>query len=281
MYAAKSLFGVDLIRNSGRQGSMNIILPNYGSRIAELVLKKKPCGFAVKIGEGEFVLPELEVKGWYSNKERDGNFELLQLARTNFIRIPAVPSTFALWLIRKSTGEIVDFRSNMFSREGGFTQATEPGDEISALLKAGEGETVEFKQEAPPKAGEPFDARDIAKEFVAFANHEGGVVLLGVDDESVITGVSDIKKLRDWVANIAANNCRPAIQVQVERRKASGKDIALIRVPAGIPGVAYQRNDGKIYVRRCATSRLADTHEIQELTRAKSQQPNEFQFPWQ
>ncbi len=51
---------------------------------------------------------------------------------------------------------------------------------LGQLIKQGEGQTVEFKREF---------TTDVGKEIVAFANTDGGVIIIGVDDDGRIVGV--------------------------------------------------------------------------------------------
>jgi len=51
------------------------------------------------------------------------------------------------------------------------------------LIRNGENSGVEFKRE-------PIDNRQLARELVAFANLDGGRVLLGVDDDGTVCGVT-------------------------------------------------------------------------------------------
>ena len=68
-------------------------------------------------------------------------------------------------------------------------------DAISALLRAGESATLEFK--------ERFGA-DVIETAVAFANTHGGTILIGVRDNAHITGTHFGKEaLRDYVNRIA------------------------------------------------------------------------------
>ena len=75
-------------------------------------------------------------------------------------------------------------------------------DAIRALLRAGEGETLEFK--------EHFGA-DVIETAVAFANTQGGTILLGVRDTGQILGEAFGKEaLRDHV-NRLATATEPAV----------------------------------------------------------------------
>ena len=57
--------------------------------------------------------------------------------------------------------------------------------ELQALLALGEGQLIEFKS-----FGGSVGVTSLAETIVAFANAEGGAILIGVDDNRVITGFS-------------------------------------------------------------------------------------------
>lgn len=58
--------------------------------------------------------------------------------------------------------------------------------ELLELIKNGENSGVEFKRDT-------IENRALAKELVAFANLQGGRVLLGVDDDGSVVGI--------WIAS--------------------------------------------------------------------------------
>jgi hypothetical protein len=65
---------------------------------------------------------------------------------------------------------------------------------VLGQLALGESQFREFKSawEGPPGAKRPRDvkavAKDIGETLVAFANADGGVLLIGVEDDAVVTG---------------------------------------------------------------------------------------------
>lgn len=76
---------------------------------------------------------------------------------------------------------------------------------VKALIGQGENQFIEFKeQKVHPDS--------IAKEMAAFANTQGGTILIGVTDQAGICGVDDSKNWEEWVANISRHNIIPAIQ---------------------------------------------------------------------
>src|SRR3954449_12098011 len=71
-------------------------------------------------------------------------------------------------------------------------------EEIQQLIGGGESLTVEFKREL--SSSRP---RDICKEIAALATMQGGHLLVGVDDDGSVPGVSNpkeiIAKIESWV----------------------------------------------------------------------------------
>ncbi|QJR21280.1 hypothetical protein BREVNS_0530 [Brevinematales bacterium NS] len=67
-------------------------------------------------------------------------------------------------------------------------------EEFEFLLQQGEGLRLEFK--------ESFDAKNIAKEMVAFANTEGGRIFIGVTDEGEVKGIPISNKLKAEIMDV-------------------------------------------------------------------------------
>ncbi len=71
-------------------------------------------------------------------------------------------------------------------------------DDIMDLLKQGENEYIEFKR--PEILSKKFE---LAREMVALANHSGGYILIGVNDEGKIVGVEKKKRHMEHIINMA------------------------------------------------------------------------------
>ncbi|MDM8524720.1 putative DNA binding domain-containing protein [Desulfococcaceae bacterium HSG8] len=132
--------------------------------------------------------------------------------------------------------------------------------DIHDLLRQGENASLEFKEaEARPES--------IAKEIIAFANTNGGIILLGVGDDGTIHGLPEEKNYEEWVANIARNNVLPSVCTDFSLVSAEGKKIAAISVPKG-RDKPYQTTDGKYLVRVGSTNRIATQPELLRLFQA-------------
>src|SRR5690349_8491486 len=99
--------------------------------------------------------------------------------------------------------------------------------ELRELLRNGESSGVEFKRDVV----EP-DA--LAKELVGFANLDGGSVLLGVEDDGTISGITR-PNLEEWVMQVCREKIRPELipYFELVREVEPGKDVAIVRVPPG------------------------------------------------
>ena len=71
------------------------------------------------------------------------------------------------------------------------------------VIANGESSGVEFKRDV-------LQNHDLAKELVAFSNLSGGAVLLGVDDDGTISGITR-PDLEEWVMTTCRDKIRPSI----------------------------------------------------------------------
>lgn len=98
--------------------------------------------------------------------------------------------------------------------------------EIETLIQQGEGYNVEFKLSIPSKAS------DLAEEICAFANAAGGVVIIGVNDNGNIVGVSLDNTAKSRLQNIL-NAVEPTYPAQTQEVEIQGKKLLCIECPSG------------------------------------------------
>ncbi len=103
-------------------------------------------------------------------------------------------------------------------------------DEVRELIARGEGPTVEFKREWPQRGDV---TAGIGSELVAFANTQGGYLLMGVDDNGLVVGVTDDwQRLEERLMGVC-RVCDPPITLTVEKVAVEGKSILVAHVPEG------------------------------------------------
>lgn len=132
--------------------------------------------------------------------------------------------------------------------------------ELLELIRNGENSFVEFKRD-------DIDNRALAKELVAFSNSDGGRVLLGVEDDQSVSGVTRTQ-LEEWVMTACRDKIRPPIipTYEVVRDVETGKNVAVISVEPGWTVHQVWHNTHAFYYIRVGTlSREADTAELQRL----------------
>ena len=132
-------------------------------------------------------------------------------------------------------------------------------DELKEIILNGENSYIEFKEEG-------IKAKDLAEEIVAFANSEGGMILMGVDDDGCIKGVSDTL-IEERVMNVCRNNCIPHIIPVFQSIEVDGKSIAVITIHKGL-SKPYYTTDHKYYIRVGTTRRIASREELLRLFEA-------------
>lgn len=94
---------------------------------------------------------------------------------------------------------------------------------IRQLIEAGESQTLDFKFEIS-------DSKKIAKTFVAFANTDGGTLLIGVKDNGSIAGVRSEEEYY-MIEGAAKMYCKPSVDFQTRRWNVEGKTILELTIP--------------------------------------------------
>ncbi|WP_308203670.1 RNA-binding domain-containing protein [Gordonia aquimaris] len=104
--------------------------------------------------------------------------------------------------------------------------------ESRALIAGGETFTTEFKRS-------DISAKDLTKAVACLANGEGGVLLIGVDDDGTVVGASprhgQVTNPERVAAYIQANT-EPALAVGVHLETIDGHEVIRIDVPRADPG---------------------------------------------
>ncbi|MFH1830172.1 MAG: helix-turn-helix domain-containing protein [Pseudomonadota bacterium] len=70
------------------------------------------------------------------------------------------------------------------------------------------------------------------KQLVAFANAEGGRIIIGVNDRNRTIGVNDSNHVRSQLQDIA-KNCDPPLKVVISSQRFSEKNVLILDVPPG------------------------------------------------
>ena len=115
------------------------------------------------------------------------------------------------------------------------------------IISNGENSGVEFKRDV-------LTNHDLARELVAFSNLSGGRVLLGVEDDGTISGITR-PDLEEWVMNASRDKIRPSIIPFFEtvRGVEPGKDVGIVSVTRGYNVHSLWHNNRNTYFIRVGT----------------------------
>ena len=134
-----------------------------------------------------------------------------------------------------------------------------------SAMYSGESKNIEYKITLPDKS------EKYMKTIVAFANTQGGKLIIGVDDKThQIVGVENetLFQAMDAIANAVSDSCMPQIIPDIEPQTVDGKTVIVVSVEAGKNRPYYLKAKGKengTYIRVAGTSRQAFPEKIREL----------------
>ncbi len=129
-------------------------------------------------------------------------------------------------------------------------------DELKHMVELGEDSSRQFKQDVR-------NAGSLASEMAAFANSEGGIILLGVTDSGSIQGLDNenVRRINQLISNAAAHLVRSPLVVQTENVRVDEDRIVIeVKIPRGIDKPYFDKN-GVIWLKVGADKRRVNTKE--------------------
>jgi len=125
--------------------------------------------------------------------------------------------------------------------------------ELEKLIVGGEGSTVEFKRDT-------LRPEQLAREIAAMANLQGGTILLGVEDDGSISGITR-PRLNEWIFDTVISRyihpviipCYEEIPLDDNRR------VAVLSFTQGVskPYIVKYKDREELYIRLGSVTRLA------------------------
>ncbi|MHC1703081.1 MAG: helix-turn-helix domain-containing protein [Tenuifilaceae bacterium] len=115
---------------------------------------------------------------------------------------------------------------------------------VISLIKQGEHQTLDFKHSIN-------DSKKIARSLVAFANTDGGILLIGVKDNGSVVGVNSEEEYY-MIEAAAQMYCKPEVKFDVVKWNINGKTVLEVTVKPSkkLPHKAPDKNgDYKAFVR--------------------------------
>lgn len=155
------------------------------------------------------------------------------------------------------------------------TRSVRSGMDLKALkdlVRRGESESLEFKL----KANHP---EKIIREVVAFANSNGGILLVGVSDDKSIPGLKFVDEEEYILVRAIDKFCTPKINYALERISVSNdREVLVFRIPKSIEKPHYVLTDPdseqkKAYIRLQDKS-IQASKEVRQILKWKDRAQN-------
>ena len=139
---------------------------------------------------------------------------------------------------------------------------------IFEWIKEGEGESLDFKKRVD-------DPVKIAKTLVAFANKNGGILVIGIDDEGEVTGV-DINQEKHILKKAAKDYCSPSIPVRFHVLRVDVKRVLVVEIDQRADELHIALDDegnGQVYIRERDKTMLAEQYQANVASKESDRSP--------
>lgn len=145
--------------------------------------------------------------------------------------------------------------------------------DLKNLIATGESSFLEFKH----KVASP---EKIAKEMVAFANTNGGRILIGVDDNGDIVGIESYYEEEFWLRQAAEDVCVPALNINIEMVHAGKKDVMIVEIPESENKPIAVKGESKrsVYIRQDDENIIATDDRVEILKNKTSTTGVTFEY---
>lgn len=261
--AIENELGVDLRRYEGWQNKVVFLVPNYMAKISHVSIGTSRLVVRVEALEASFgdLIGKLYVEYPIGSESTDFAFD----SDVADVSLRDRPSQIWLYLLDRDKGDVLDYRRVRLSwgrppsQEGVTLDITL--DDLREIIQQGESETVEFKLQA--KGRDP-SGDEFLETVVAFANSQGGIILVGVDDNRNVAGVSNASNTKKAVEGLIRHRCDPVPQYNLDVRKIDDKSVVLVTIFEGKHKPYLVRGKGP-YIRVLSNDYTPLKYELDEL----------------
>jgi hypothetical protein len=247
-------------RNYQRISSdFEILVPDYRARITALRIRNS--GVALQAEGGEQDLSETRAK-FFVSAERGPSTSKEIFFENNLAEFEVGDRPLEVYteLVYSTDGSTID--SRRFNYRGYVQDDVHYDDlalELTDMIKGGENENVEFKLQYNGTA-----PHEVLESVVSFANTDGGIIIIGVDDNGNIKGIeSDItQSIRGKISDLC--DPPPRVEINIQEIETEEKIIVYIRIPKG-DNPPYSLIGHGVYIRHGSSDMQAKRAELDRL----------------
>lgn len=245
-------------------GALVTYLPNMAARFGEFTFSPNKIGLSVipgKVSENDLRCKVFvqEAFGAAGRPYRSMNFELNFLAGKAEAEVDFRTGQVYAILV-SDEDEVVDHQriyATYPAEQGGEFELSP--ESIEKIIEQGENDNLEFKVEISKNRDE------LVETMVAFANSEGGIILLGIEDNGVIRGVpdSEAQKIEERITNLNTEYCEPPVQFRTNSFVIHERNVIAVVVNKGNARPHWLKNRGPM-IRRGSTDRIMNRFEAEQ-----------------
>jgi len=131
--------------------------------------------------------------------------------------------------------------------------------ELISRISNGEDSFTQFKENIT-------NSDKLSEELVAFSNAKGGILIIGVSDNTDVSGLSndDIRRLNQLIGNVINSKITPPIYPLVEIKIIDNKKILIVTISEGI-NKPYSTNKGIYLTKAGSDKRKISPEELRRL----------------
>jgi len=132
--------------------------------------------------------------------------------------------------------------------------------ELLERIANGEDSFTQFKEKV-------IKAKDLAREFVAFSNAEGGIIVFGVADKTGdIVGLDkeEIEEIGQLIGNTANENVKPPIHPLMQNILIDDKRLVVVTIKKGV-NKPYATSGGEYYIKSGSDKKKISHEELRRL----------------
>jgi len=132
--------------------------------------------------------------------------------------------------------------------------------ELLEIIANGEDSYTQFKEKV-------IKAKELAKEFVAFSNAEGGKIIFGVADKTGdIIGLDkkEVEEIGQLIGNTANENVKPPIHPLMQNISIDDKRLVIVTINKGA-NKPYATSSGEYYIKSGADKKKISHEELRRL----------------
>ncbi|MDH7485356.1 MAG: ATP-binding protein [Anaerolineae bacterium] len=142
--------------------------------------------------------------------------------------------------------------------------------EVAYLVTGPEGQTLELKSAR-------IHPRDLATTLIAFANADGGRLLVGIEDDGTVSGLDPIadREQVERLLRAAYEYCTPSVQIEYQFVPYQGRQVLVVDVPVSTR--VHSHTNGRVYLRVLDRDQPLSADETLRVAFAKGQASYETQ----